>query len=83
MHAPLCIWDYAIKKGYFKMYIVVFLFCFVFLNLFLEKQDRACQVLNKNFSIKEMKTDHLPGEGKVAAEKKGKLGNESEKCRSF
>lgn len=45
-------------------------FCLVFLNLFLEKQDCPGQVLNKNFSIKEMKTDHLLGEDKVATKKK-------------
>lgn len=67
------------------MYKVI---CLVFLNLFLEKQNQACKALNKNFGIKEMKTDHLPGEGKVAAKKekkkkkrRGGLGAESPKCR--
>lgn len=46
-----------------------YMWVYAMLHLFLKKQDQACQAFNKNFSIKEMKTDHLPGEGKVAASK--------------
>lgn len=53
------------------MYIYsCFFFCSVFLHLFQEKQERACQVLSKQTSIREMKTDNHKGEGKVAAEKR-------------